>query len=150
MNGRRTLIWSGAALVLALAALPGCRESSASDAEAEAAKLYDLEFAATPEVDPEGKGSVTVRILPRGDAKVLEEAPLVLTVEPSEHVKVEKNRLGKGEMAKDGNNITFEVPFTATRAGEGSIQADVSFYICTDKLCVRQNRGAKLPVTVRQ
>ncbi len=43
----------------------------------------------------------------------------------------------------------FEVPFTAAAAGKGAVDAKLTFFICTEKLCARQQKTFSIPVEVQ-
>jgi hypothetical protein len=43
----------------------------------------------------------------------------------------------------------FEVPFTAAAAGKGTVDAKLTFFICTEKICARQQKNVSIPVEVQ-
>lgn len=135
-----------AALSLAVLALWAPSFAAASeDPAADAAKLYDVRFDATPKVKKGAEGRLTVRIVPRGGAEIHKEAPINLALTGS-NVTPGKAKLGRPELKMEGHDAAFDVPFTATATGQ--LDATLSFFICTDKICARQERKASLPVSV--
>jgi hypothetical protein len=44
----------------------------------------------------------------------------------------------------------FEVPFSAIAAGEGSLRAELVFFVCTEQACMRTTENVDLPVHVRE
>jgi len=42
----------------------------------------------------------------------------------------------------------FEVPLTATGKGAGTVEAKVTFFICTADACLRQQKALSVPVAV--
>lgn len=122
--------------------------------------LFSLSAAAQPvdvtalyEVSTEGTttkvkageaGKVVVAIKLKGGAHVSDEAPLKLELS-SQQAKLSKDKLtladsiGKPEPR-------FEVPFTAQ--GATTIDAKMTFFICTEKLCSRQTKQLSLNVEV--
>jgi hypothetical protein len=120
-----------------------------AESEPDATSWYDFAIKATPSVTKGGKGSVTVQITPKGTAEIHKEAPIKLSLQAPANVELSKTVLGRKEVKMDGNNASFDVPFTANDVGKGDIEATVSFFICTDKICARQERKATLPVAVR-
>jgi hypothetical protein len=115
---------------------------------AEAAALYDVALEATPKVAKGAQGRVVARITPKSGAHVSEEAPASLTLSASTGLAVSKARSGKGDLKFSGPAASFEVPFTASASGSGTIDATLKFYICTDTACTQQERKASLAVTV--
>jgi hypothetical protein len=57
---------------------------------------------------------------------------------------VTKKKAGSNEYP----NPRFEVPFTPTVQGKMSIEAKMTFFICTDKVCARQTKTLNVPVEV--
>ena len=115
----------------------------------EAKGWYDLDISATPKVAKGGSGSVTVHITPKGGAEIHKEAPIKLALQAPANVEMSKTQVGRKELKMNGNNASFDVPFTAREAGNGDIEVTLSFYICTDQVCAHQERKASLPVAVR-
>lgn len=140
----------GAMLVggMVLAVPVACRAAEPRDPAAEAAKFYDLTFEATPKLAKGAEGRVVVRITPKNGAELHKEAPISLSLKGA-GVELTRAKAGRAELQMSGNNGAFEIPFKATTAGKGSVDADLSFYICTDEWCVRQAKTATLPVEIR-
>ena len=42
----------------------------------------------------------------------------------------------------------FEVPLSASAKGPGAVEAKLTFFVCTETLCSRQQRTLSVPVTV--
>ena len=122
--------------------------ATASDAKQEASKLYDVAFEATPSVAKGAQGTVTLRILPKNGGELHKEAPIGLKLKGPANVALRKAKVGRPELEMDGLNGSFEVPFTGSAAGKGAIEGDLSFYICTEKVCLRQEHQSSLPVAV--
>ena len=120
-----------------------------AESEPDASSWYDFDISAPSKVAKGESGSVTVHITPKGAADIDKEAPIKLSLKPPSYVDMSKTELGRKEVKMNGNNASFDVPFTAREAGKGSIEATVSFYICTDQICAHQERKASLPVAVR-
>ena len=43
----------------------------------------------------------------------------------------------------------FEVPVTAGAAGSGKVEGKLTFFVCTEKICSRQQRDVSVPVEVK-
>lgn len=119
-----------------------------TDARADnAEKLYDVEMTATPTLENGQTGELVVNIKPRSGAEIHKEAPISLVLD-TRGVKTAKARLGRGELSMQGEDGSFTVPFTAVEKGAATIDANLTFFVCTDKLCARQQRKMRLPVSV--
>lgn len=42
----------------------------------------------------------------------------------------------------------FEIPFAAPAAGHGEVAAKMTFFVCTEKICARQQKAVAVPVDV--
>jgi hypothetical protein len=111
--------------------------------------LYDLTVKATPKLKAGSSGSVTVRIAPRKPGEFHPQSPANIALTTSKNITPAKDKLTKKDLKMEGDDATFEVPFSATERGDGNIDLKMSFYICTDKTCALQERTASLAVAVR-
>lgn len=136
-----------ASLVAVLTLVASGQARAAEDAAAEAARLYDVEMTATPQLAQGAAGELVVRIKPKPGAEIHKQAPISLSLDAT-GVKPGQEKLGRAELTMEGENASFTVPFTAVEPGAASIDADLTFFVCTDKVCARQQRKATLPVTV--
>ena len=125
---------------------------AACDRQAEAKELYSLQAKAQPsELAVGGKGEVSLAIEPKPGAHFSDEAPIKITLKGS-NVAVGKEVLSKQDANFEKGGARFSVPFTAQSVGKGSVemcQTDLSFYLCTDKLCERQTKSVSIPVLVK-
>lgn len=140
---RRT--WIG----LVCGAMLGLGSVAVAADKQDASKLYDVAFEATSKVAKGQQGTVRLRITPKNGAELHKEAPISLALKGPENVSLSKARVGRAELKMDGHNGSFEVPFTASTAGKGAIDGNLSFYICTEKICERQVRQFSAPVEVQ-
>ena len=120
------------------------------DAHADAAKAYKIETSQGPLKVKKGEtGLAKVTVVPRSDAHVSPEAPLSVTVSAGPALELPKQKLGRPDAkATDAKGIEFEVPFVGKQQGKDLLQAQVTFFICTEKLCERQKREVALAVVV--
>jgi hypothetical protein len=141
----RTLI-SSIALACAVAA-PAFAEA---DAHADAAKAYKIETSQAPlKVKKGEKGQAKVTVVPRSDAHVSPEAPLSVIVSAGPALELPKQKLGRPDAkATEAKGVEFDVPFVGKQAGTDELKAQVTFFICTEKLCERQKREVALAVVV--
>ena len=83
-----------------------------------------------------------------------DEAPLKLELKggaqlaPAQEKLALKDSVAKKAQGQQFVDPRFEVPFKATAAGKGSLEAKLTFFICTETLCARQQKTFSLPVEV--
>ncbi len=118
------------------------------------ASLYELSTEGTSAKLKTGeKGSFVLRIKPKAGAHVSTEAPLKLELK-SAGVKPEKEKLtladsvAKKQPGQEYAEPHFAVPLTTVAAGKTSVDAKLVFFICTDKICARQQKALSVPVEV--
>jgi hypothetical protein len=115
----------------------------------DASAAYRIETSKLVKVKKGQAGQVRVEVVPRSDAHVSPDAPISLTVTAGPAVKLAKARLGRSDAKETKEKgVQFDVPFTAQSAGEEEVKGALSFFICTEKLCEKQNRQLALRVEV--
>jgi hypothetical protein len=121
-----------------------------ADVGAEAAKAYRIETSQSPlKIKKGATGQAKVTVVPRSDAHVSPDAPLSMTVSAGPVVELPKQKLGRPDAkATDAKGVEFDVPFVGRQAGKDELKAQVTFFICTEKLCERQKRDVSLAVVV--
>jgi hypothetical protein len=130
---------------LALVALPAV----AGEAGEEAAKAYKIETTSALKLKKGEKGDAHVTIVPRSDAHVSPDAPLSMALSAGPKVELAKTKLGRADgTATPQKGVDFVIPVTAAAAGKDEVKGQLSFFICTEKLCERQKRDVTVPVTV--
>ncbi len=123
----------------------------------------DVDVASFYEVTTEGSttrlkageaGKIVISIRAKTGAHVSDEAPLKIELS-SKQSKLEKEKLTLADSLnprKDGEknypDPRFEVPFTPTAQGPTTVEAKMTFFICTEKLCSRQTKHLSFPVEV--
>ncbi|HWE25853.1 MAG TPA: hypothetical protein VG496_18075 [Myxococcales bacterium] len=141
----RTVIATiGIALGLALPAF------AQADVHADAAKAYRIETSQAPlKVKRGEKGEAKVTVVPRSDAHVSPDAPVSVTVSAGPALDLPKQKLGRPEAKPtEAKGVEFDVPFVGKQSGKDELRAQVSFFICTEKVCERQKRDVALAVVV--
>lgn len=138
--------------VLLLAAPPALASGSQTDPDV--ASLYVLSTEGSTTVLKAGQpGTFVLSIRTTAGAHISEDAPMKLSVTGSGGVQPGKSLLSRSD-AKPLPKPTgpadprFEVPLTASSKGQGAVEAKLTFFVCTDTLCSRQQRTVSLPVTV--
>lgn len=135
-----------------LAALAWTAPALAEDVDP--SSLYEVTTEGTStQVKAGEKGMFVLAIKTKPGAHVSEEAPLKLEVKGTQ-LAPGKEKLGREDsVAKkvSGQEFVdprFEVPFTTSAAGKGTVDAKLLFFICTEKICARQQKTVSLPVEV--
>jgi len=135
---------------LALGCLVVAPAFAEADAHADAAKAYKIETSQAPlKVKKGEKGQAKVTVVPRSDAHVSPEAPLSVTISAGPALELPKQKLGRTDAkATEAKGVEFDLPFVGKQAGKDELKAQVTFFICTEKLCERQKREVALAVVV--
>jgi hypothetical protein len=123
--------------------------------ETDPSTLYEVSTEGTSaKVKAGEKGVFVLSIKSKAGAHVSDEAPLKLQVKGTQLTPA-KEQLGREDsVAKKAEGQAFvdprfEVPFTAAVAGKGSVDAKLTFFICTEKICARQQKTVSIPVEVQ-
>ncbi|HLL52298.1 MAG TPA: hypothetical protein VK447_02070 [Myxococcaceae bacterium] len=123
--------------------------------EADVTSLYEVRTeGSSSKVKAGEKGTFVLAIKTKGGAHISEEAPLKIEVS-GDKVKPEKAKLsrtdsvGKKEAGQTYADPRFEVPFVAEANGKGAVNAKLTFFVCTDKICSRQQKAVSVPVEVQ-
>ena len=135
---------------LALACALAIPALGQTDAHQDAAKAYRIETSRPPlKVKKGAKGEARFTVVPRSDAHVSPDAPLSVTVTAGPALELPKAKLGRTDARPtEAKGVEFEVPFVGKQAGKDELKAQVSFFICTEKLCEKQKREVALAVEV--
>jgi hypothetical protein len=125
-------------------------------AEVDVSTLYDVSSEGTSkELKANERGKVVISITAKEGAHVSDEAPLRIELS-AKQATLEKQKLTladsltkKVEGARSYPNPRFEVAFTPEGKGSASVEAKMTFFICTESQCARQQKTLTLPVTVK-
>jgi hypothetical protein len=123
--------------------------------EVDPTSLYEISTeGSSTKVKAGEKGVFVLSIKSKQGSHVSDEAPLKLQLKGTQLTPA-KEQLGREDsVAKKAEGQAFadprfEVPFTAAAAGKGSVDAKLTFFICTEKLCARQQKTVSVPVEVQ-
>jgi hypothetical protein len=142
-------ITSLAAAVVALV----CTQVHA-EGQVDPSTLYEVSTEGTStKMKAGGQGVFVLSIKSKPGAHVSDEAPLKLELKGTQLAPAKEKLALKDSVAKkaEGQQFVdprFEVPFTATTAGKGTLEAKLTFFICSEQLCARQQKTFSLPVEV--
>jgi hypothetical protein len=130
---------------LTLVVLPAVAGESGEDG----AKAYKIETTSALKLKKGEKGDAHVTIVPRSDAHVSPDAPLSMALSSGPSIQLAKTKLGRTDgTATPQKGVDFTIPVVATAPGKDEVKGQLSFFICTEKLCERQKRDVTVPVTV--
>lgn len=135
-----------------LAALAWTAPALAEDVDP--SSLYEVTTEGTStQVKAGEKGMFVLAIKTKPGAHVSEEAPLKLEVKgtqlaPGKEKLGREDSVAKKVAGQEFVDPRFEVPFTTSAAGKGTVDAKLLFFICTEKICARQQKTVSLPVEV--
>jgi len=113
---------------------------------------YELNTSGTDgkiKVNSEGKFSLVVT--PKNGKKVHPEAPLEVTFKDPKGVKPAKAKLGRGDVVDKASKAPeVRTSLRAEKVGTHTLEASVSFFLCTDAWCQRMSDKVSIPVTVEE
>jgi hypothetical protein len=121
--------------------------------EVDPTTLYELSTQGSSQKVRSGdKGTFVLAIKTKKGSHISDEAPLKFEL-MGKNVKLQKEKLtiadGVGQKVPGGlADPRFEVPFTAGGSGPGGVDAKLTFFICTEKICARQQKTVSVPVEV--
>jgi hypothetical protein len=119
--------------------------------EANPSSLYEISTEGTStKVKAGEKGLFVLSIKSKAGAHVSDEAPLKLQlkgtqVAPSKEQLAYSDSVSKKKQGEAYADPRFEVPFTLD-GGKGTLDAKLTFFICTEKICARQQKTLSIPV----
>ena len=136
-----------------IAAICSTLLASACFAQApDVAALYDVSADGSSQKLKVGeKGKLVIAFHTKAGSHISGEAPLKIEL-TAKDAKLEKEKLTladsvtRKEAGKEYVDPKFEVPFVVAAAGKASLEAKMTFFICTDKVCARQQKTLSVPV----
>ena len=139
-------------MAAALVALT-CAQGHA-EAPVDPASLYEVSTKGTStQLKADGQGVFVLSIQSKPGAHVSDEAPLKLELKGTQVALSRESLELKDSVAKKAAGQAFadprfEVPFKAAAAGKGTVEAKLTFFICTEQLCARQKKTISVPLEV--
>ncbi|MFH1809013.1 MAG: hypothetical protein ABIJ09_09730 [Pseudomonadota bacterium] len=112
---------------------------------------YNIETSAsTKQIKVGERGNFVLAIVPGKDRKVHKQAPLSVTLRAPAGIVLDKAKLGRSDVTvDDGKRMEMSVGFAAKSVGEQAIEANATFFICTDKWCQRMTEQVAVTVNVQ-
>ncbi len=111
---------------------------------------YELDTGGTDKTVKVGKdGAFSLVVRPKNGKKVHGEAPLEVVFKDPKGVKPGKMKLGRGDVAdKTAAAPELRTTLRGEKAGATTLEATVSFFLCTDSWCQRMSDKIAVPITV--
>lgn len=141
----------------ALLSFAGCKDAAPASPAAAAPSgevpsdpktLYRVEAKADPS-KAGVEGSLHIAIRPVAGALVKAETPFRGKLTAKGPIDLARAEFEYEDSARvvDGGPV-FELPFKGTEAGEGAIDADLTFFVCVAEACMRTTESLSVPVRV--
>lgn len=130
-----------------------CAQARA-EGQVDPSTLYEVSTEGTStRVKAGEQGVFVLSIKSKQGAHVSDEAPLKLVLTGTQLAPAQEKLALKDSVAKKAAGQAFvdprfEVPFKATAAGKGALEAKLTFFICSEQLCARQQKTFSVPVEV--
>ena len=149
------------ALLCAFIALPALAQPAAErsaetaaaqpSAEDKASKDdYQLDTSGTDaKIKAGGVGTFSLVVKPKNGKKVHPDAPFEVTFKDPKGVRPAKNKLGRNDLVdKAAKSPEVRTTLKGDKAGATTLEASVSFFLCTDAWCQRMTDRVSVPITV--
>ena len=111
---------------------------------------YDLDTGGTARTIKIGKdGTFSLVVRAKNGKKGPAEAPLEVVFKDPKGVKPAKAKLGRGDVVdKAAASPELRTTLRGEKAGATTLEASVSFFLCTDSWCQRMSDKIAVPITV--
>ena len=105
--------------------------------------LYDLVYQVEGDVAAGKAGACSLTITPKGKQTLKTTTPFKAMVKGSDGVALSKDKYTAKDFVDEKTpEKTIKTEFTAAKAGEGSVNAALTFFLCTDEICKRYKAEA--------
>jgi hypothetical protein len=113
---------------------------------------YSIDTSATAQkIKVNADGTFSLKITPKNGKKVHPEAPLEVGIVDNANVKAAKGKLGRGDLKEKGaKEPEVTTTLRGLKAGATTVEATLSFFLCTDAWCQRMSDRVQIPVTVEE
>lgn len=114
-------------------------------------KDYDIDFGGTTlELKVKAPGTIALKIVAKNGFKVSDETPLsVAFTAPAGLELGAKKLVRKDTLDPKSTSPGWKTTFTAQAAGSHEVNADLVFFLCTDKLCQRMTAKRSIKITAK-
>lgn len=142
-----------AAAFVAVAIAPAVAHAAEPAADDKATKDdYAIDTSQTSaKLKVNGEGVFSLKITPKNGKKVHAEAPLEVSIVDNANIKPQKGKLGRGDLKEKGaTEPEVTTTLRGVKAGAATLEANLSFFLCTDSWCQRMSDRVQIPVTVEE
>jgi len=113
------------------------------------ANLYNIESRVNPSVLTIGKKAViTIEIKLKPGGKFSDGSPIRATLNAT-NISVKKYTLSRDDAVVGADTARFEIPVIPINKGTSSLDAELSFYVCTDRSCDKEERHVETTFVVK-
>lgn len=110
---------------------------------------YELRATAQGPYASGEEATFQIQLTPRGAYHVNQDFPMDIALSGPEGVSLPPASLGNSDAAEfNEERARFDVPFTASAAGEHRVTAEVDFAVCTPEACFPEHRTLALALPV--
>lgn len=147
--------WLAALTLVALAAsLPALAADDAAPKKRDRATKDDYRIdvsGSSAELQVGQDGVIKLVLVPKNGTKIHPQAPLEVKLSEPDGIQLEKRKLGRGDVAdKEAKDPALSTAVSGRKAGSYSVDADVSFFLCTDEWCQRMTDRVSIPMKVTE
>ncbi len=138
------------ALPLVLAAAPVLHAEDAPKKERATKDDYQIDTSGSSSAVSVGNdGVIKLVLVPKNGTKIHPQAPLEVKLSQPDGIKLEKRKLGRGDVAdKAAKQPALSTDVSGQKPGSYTVDADVSFFLCTDEWCQRMTDRVSIPIKV--
>lgn len=112
------------------------------------AALYGLTTTVSPEQLSAGaKATVAFDLTLKPGARISDGSPMRASIS-AQNLSIDRCELDRADAAVRPDGARFLVPVTALQQGPAPLDADLTFYLCTETICELQSRHVNVPLFV--
>jgi hypothetical protein len=113
---------------------------------------YELDTSgSSSKIKLNGEGTFSLVVKPKNGKKVHPDAPLEVAFKDPKGVAPAKSKLGRNDVVDKASKAPeVKTKLRGTKAGATTLEASVSFFLCTDAWCQRMTDHVSVPVTVEE
>lgn len=141
-----------AALAFVLVAAPALHAQDGAKKDRATKDDYGIDTSgSSAEVAIGQDGVIKLVLTPKNGTKIHPQAPLEVKLSQPEGIKLEKRKLGRSDIAdKEAKEPALQTELSGQKAGSYNVDADVSFFLCTDEWCQRMTDRVSIAIKVKE
>jgi ABC-type uncharacterized transport system YnjBCD substrate-binding protein len=111
--------------------------------------MFTVEAKASPDkLAAAAKGTVEIVVKVNPEGHISNEAPLKVSL-AVKNVQIAKEKYTKADAVYKDGGAALSVPFTAGEKGAATVDAEMTFFICSKEICEKHEKKLSIPVTVQ-